>query len=123
MSAETTARGRLRSVTGQRTRLLVGLAIAAQVAVPAVAAIDDPPTRFGFQMYDGRGGPPEVSVIGADGVETPLKLTSVIASSGRPDIDVASRLPAYLCSTRPQITAVRVQKPGRPRPEPIPCSR
>lgn len=66
--------------------------IAIQFAVPAVAFVQEPPTRLGWQMYSGIGELPEVSVEGSNGdiIDPPF---TDFAAAPRPELNWGEHLP------------------------------
>ena len=96
-----------------RRHPVIALVVLVQVAVPAVALVNDPPTRFGFQMYSGVGEVPSIRLDLADGGSQDLTLREVVAVD-RVELDWASRLPSELCARFPAATRVTLtwQKTG-----------
>lgn len=93
-----------------RWRALVAV-IVLQFAIPFVALVaSERPTRFGFQMYSGLGGP-TVEIRDHEGDLVPYDWRKAIASLPRPDLDWgSSQLPAYLCDTVPGAQTVTVRR-------------
>ena len=97
--------------TGERRRVLLGLVIAAQFAVPTIALMKEPPTRFGFQMYSAQG---YVDVAAIDHAGEPLKvpLGRVVAGLVRPEMNwVDSDLAERVCAAVPTAAEVSVRQP------------
>ena len=68
--------------------------IALQIAIP-LAGLFDPPARFSFQMYSGRG---QVDVVITDRAGDELRFDPGSTIAGfRPDLNWTKHLPAYLC--------------------------
>ena len=88
----------------------VATVIALQVAIPLVGLLD-PPARFAFQMYSGRG---QVDVVITDryGDELPFDPTAMIAGF-RPELDWTKHLPALLCQETPDAYSIRVIQEDR----------
>ena len=82
-----------------------------QFAVPLAALVtSERPTRLGFQMYAGVGGP-TVEVMDRDGEVLPYDWRQEIASLPRPDLDWASSdLPRRLCDIVPGAASVLVRR-------------
>jgi hypothetical protein len=80
-----------------KRRLLVA-AVVVQIAVPAMALMKSPPTRFGFQMYSGQGWT-SVEVIGSSGDAIDVDIESYVAGALRPELDWTRNLPEVLCSS------------------------
>ena len=87
--------------------------IALQLAVPVVALLNDPPGRFGFQMYSGLGGV-QATVVNAAGHTRSVDLEQV-AAEPRPELDWTARLPEYLCSTVDDARMVHVHQSSSSR--------
>lgn len=98
---------------GWRAYAIAGV-IAVQVAVPLVALFDDPPTRFGFQMYSAVGGT-DVSVRDDSGHKLPFDPATVLAGQLRPEVDWTRRLPERVCAAVPQAHTVTVRRPHQER--------
>jgi hypothetical protein len=81
--------------------------IALQVAVPLIGLLD-PPTRFSFQMYSGRGQV-DVVILDRNGDHLPFDAGTTIAGF-RPELDWTGRLPAYLCREVPGARTVTVRQ-------------
>ena len=88
-----------------RRHPIVALAVLVQVTVPAVALVNDPPTRFGFQMYSGVGEVPMIELELAGGSTRDLPLHQV-AAVDRVELDWGRRLPSELCQRFPAATHV-----------------
>jgi hypothetical protein len=88
--------------------------VAAQVAVPAVALLDEPPTRFGFQMYSAMG---EVTVEAVDARGEPVDVApeTLVAGTLRPDADWTGVLPERVCDAVPEASSVTVTQPDNRR--------
>lgn len=84
-----------------------------QFAVPLLALLQPPPTRFGFQMYSGRGGA-EVRVVDDSGESHPVPMDRV-AAIFRPELNWTRYLPEYLCSTRHHAVAIHVRQAEQSR--------
>ncbi|MGY1828777.1 MULTISPECIES: hypothetical protein [unclassified Blastococcus] len=88
--------------------------LGAQVTVPAVALLDAPPTRFGFQMYSAQGGV-VVTAIDARGREFSPDLEESLAGVMRPEFDWTTVLPEYVCDVVPRAVQVTVEQPDQER--------
>jgi hypothetical protein len=106
MTADTMSHGPGR-LGSRRLTWAVAVAIGIQVAVPAIALFNHPPTRFGFQMYSGKGATPVITTVDRSGHAEEIDLSS-LAANARPEIDWVSHVPRYLCATRPEIVSVHV---------------
>lgn len=93
---------------------VVAAVIGVQVAVPAIALLDEPPTRFGFQMYSAQGGV-KVESVDAEGQSIEVNLDSVIAGSLRPEFDWTQGLPERICALTPGAVQATVEQPERTR--------
>ena len=87
----------------RRWYVVLAVIVAAQIAVPTIAALQPPPTRLGWQMYSGVGDLPSISLTRADGSGLGVSLHDVIAK-GRPELDWNTYLPPYLCAQHPDAT-------------------
>lgn len=100
--------------SGGRGGLLVLGVVAVQFAIPAIALLAEPPTRFGFQMYSGLGGV-QASTIDESGGSSQVDMDEIVAEF-RPELDWSTRLPQYICETSPRVTEiVVVRKPAEAR--------
>lgn len=88
--------------------------VVAQFAVPAVALLNDPPSRFGFQMYSGLGGA-KVKAVDADGQPVKIIWRETVAGILRPDLTWADVLPEKICETTSAAVAVTIEEDGRQR--------
>ncbi len=89
----------------ERAWWIFAAVVAAQVTVPSIAFLLEPPTRFGFQMYSGVGSVPAVSFVTGEGQVTALETPKLIASQ-RAEIDWVHHLPAYVCDRYPRARTV-----------------
>jgi hypothetical protein len=117
-----TSRGECRTLDGMAPsaeigscrRWLVAAVIAAQVAVPIVALANGVPSRFGFQMYSGRGGV-VVEAVDARRKAVPVDLDSILPGLLRPEFDWTGALPEAVCATTPSAARVTVRQQDRER--------
>jgi len=87
----------------------LGACIAAQLAVPAIAALQPPPARLGWQMYSGVGSVPDLATaVMADGTTHPASLDDIIANP-RPELDWSTYLTRYMCLKYPGAVTVRIE--------------
>jgi hypothetical protein len=95
-------------------RALLVCAVAAQIAVPTIALLQPPPTRFGFQMYSGQGG---TKIVVLDGAGQPIdvNLGESVAGGLRPELDWTRDLPGHLCKAVSGAARVTVTQPDRSR--------
>ena len=103
-----------RMKTGAWKAHTIGAVIALQVAVPLVAFLDEPPTRFGFQMYSGLGST-EVDITARDGRPVPFDHQAALAGLLRPEFDWTQRLPEYVCANVPEAHKVAVRQTSQRR--------
>jgi hypothetical protein len=106
-------------VGGRVGRRFVAVAIALQVAIPTVALLEGPPSRFGFHMYSGQSAL-EVTVVDADGRTIPVDLDQWVAR-GRSELDWTDALPPRICAELPEAAEVTVRSGDRVRR--LTCSR
>lgn len=83
--------------------------IGLQFAVPAVAFVQEPPTRLGFQMYSGYGDG-DITALDADGRLIELDWPNLLARNLRPELDWTRVVPQYLCSHVHGIDKVVVER-------------
>ncbi|CCG02929.1 hypothetical protein [Blastococcus saxobsidens] len=88
--------------------------LVAQVTVPTLALLDEPPTRFGFQMYSAQGGV-EVTATDVHGSRFTPDLTNSLAGSLRPEFDWTRSLPEFVCEVTPRAVGVTVTQPEQKR--------
>lgn len=86
--------------------------ITLQVLVPAVAFFDEPPTRFGFQMYSAQGGV-SLKVLDDTGETVDVDLEGIVAGSLRPEFDWSRTLPEEICRATPEAARVTLEQSGR----------
>jgi hypothetical protein len=99
---------------GRLTGYVVAAVLVAQVVVPSIALLDEPPTRFGFQMYSAQGG---VTVRAQEprGEPVDVDLPSVVAGPLRPSSRTPAALPERLCAATPGAVQVTVAQPENTR--------
>jgi hypothetical protein len=97
---------------------IVAAVIAFQVAVPAVALFQEPPARFGFQMYSGYGG--ELAVLDAGGDEIEITVTDYFAQHPRPELTWETHVVDHLCAEVEGAHAVSITQGRRPE-KVVPC--
>jgi hypothetical protein len=97
---------------------LVAAVIALQVAVPAVALLQEPPARFGFQMYSGYGG--ELTVLDARGDEIDVAFSDLFARYPRPELRWDTYVVEHLCAEVDGSHAVSITQGRRPE-RVVPC--
>jgi hypothetical protein len=97
----------------------MGVFLAWQLAVPAVALLADRPARFGWQMYSARPELPKAWTVDESGVETPIEMDRVFAQL-RAEIDFGESLRAALCQSSGAVE-VRVEDPRTAKSEVIGC--
>jgi hypothetical protein len=100
----------------------VALAVVVQVTVPAIALFNHPPTRFGFQMYSGKGSNPKITAVDHEGHREQIPLAAIVADP-RPEIDWMSHVSQYLCASRPDIVSVHIVTSDPPQDRRFACSR
>ncbi len=103
-----TARGRGLSwlLSGGVPGLLVVLVITFQFLVPAIA-LNDPPTRFGFQMYSGTG---QFTVTATDAAgNSRIIEPEEYVIDPRTELDWTEDLPEYVCAHLDVVTVTVVQ--------------
>jgi hypothetical protein len=93
--------------------LLAGIVVV-QFAVPLLALIASPPTRFGFQMYSGQGGT-KVVILDAAGEPIDVDVQDYVAGTLRPELDWTRSLPEHLCLAVDGAARVTVSQPDRSR--------
>jgi hypothetical protein len=94
-------------LTGCAVVAVIGL----QVALPALALVNDPPARFGFQMYSALGGV-SLKTVDAAGKPLDVDLESIIAGALRPEFDWTGVLPERICQATPEAVRVTVEQDG-----------
>lgn len=99
--------------SGVRGRLVIA-AVFLQAALPFVAFLGEPPTRFGFQMYSGLGHA-SVQAQSASGEPIRLELSDLVAGSMRPDMDWTRILPEHVCANVPGVATVTVSQSSKHR--------
>jgi hypothetical protein len=87
---------------------------ALQVAVPAIALLGEPPTRFGFHMYTAQGGV-SVEAVDLDGDEVAIDLSRLVAGTLRPELDWTKVLPEEVCAAESGAARVTVRQSDRER--------
>lgn len=85
--------------------------IGVQIALPALALVNDPPARFGFQMYSALGGV-SLETVNADGETIDVDLEDIVAGSLRPEFDWTRVLPERVCQATPEAVEVTVEQDG-----------
>lgn len=85
--------------------------IGLQVALPAIALVNDPPARFGFQMYSALGGV-SLEAVDAAGKPVDVDLESIVAGTLRPEFDWTGVLPERICQATPDAVQVTVEQDG-----------
>jgi hypothetical protein len=104
------------AMNARHARRVVAAVVAAQLAVPGLSLMHEPPSRLGFQMYSSAGIMPTVT---ADG-ET-VALDRLMAAQ-RPEIDWAAYLPQQVCRQLPTAQRVTVAfTPDRSRIAEVTC--
>jgi hypothetical protein len=86
--------------------------------VPAVALSNGVPSRFGFQMYSGKGGA-TVEAVNAHGEVVPVDLGHIVPGVLRPELDWTGVLPEAVCAATPSADRVTVSQPEHQRS--VPC--
>lgn len=89
----------------------LAVVIGVQIVVPALALVDDPPARFGFQMYSALGGT-SLEAFNASGKLIDVNLDSLVAGSLRPELDWTEVLPERVCGSIPEAVRVTVEQNG-----------
>ena len=88
----------------------VATVVVAQIAVPAVAFFDEPPTPFGFQMFSGHGAVANEAV-DEQGNSVDVDEESLVPGAFRPDVDWTLTLPERVCEEIPAVVSVTVVQP------------
>jgi hypothetical protein len=108
--ADTPRSRRWRGPTGP----VIALVILVQAAVPTIALLGEPPTRFGFQMYSAQGTV-SVEAVDLEGGEVGIDLSRLVAGTLRPELDWTRVLPEEICAAEPRAARVTVRQPGNER--------
>ena len=78
-----------------------------QLLVPLAQLVWAPrPARFGWQMFSVVTGPPEFTLVRADGTTEPMDITPFVTSV-RADVPLAEFLPPHICQAVPNVVAIR----------------
>jgi hypothetical protein len=91
-----------------------------QFAVPTVALVQDPPTRFGFQMYSGYSG--SIVVLDDDGEVLEIDLLEHFTKMPRTELDWHNHVPGWLCTRVERADAIMITQ-GRNPSKVIPCKQ
>lgn len=88
----------------------VATVVAAQIAIPAVAFFDEPPTPFGFQMFSAHGAV-TIEAVDDEGRSVDVDTGSFVPGAFRPDVDWTLTLPERVCEEIPTAVSVTVAQP------------